>query len=49
MAGYSRTPLPRKLGITDDHVDFLDRVPNYVAWATSVTRTWYAACRGRWT
>ncbi len=26
-AGYSGTPLPRKLGIKDEHVVFLDRVP----------------------
>ncbi len=26
-AGYSGTPLPRKLGVKDDHVVFLDRVP----------------------
>lgn len=27
MAGYSGTPLPRKIGIKDDHVVFLDGVP----------------------
>jgi hypothetical protein len=26
-AGYSGTPLPRKHGVKDDHVVFLDRVP----------------------
>jgi hypothetical protein len=29
-AGYSGTPLPRKLGVTDDQVVFLDRVPEGV-------------------
>ena len=28
MAGYSGTPLTRKLGIKDDHVLFLDRAPS---------------------
>jgi hypothetical protein len=28
MAGYSGTPLVRKLGIKDDHVVFLDRAPD---------------------
>ena len=27
QAGYSGTPLPRKLGIRDDHVVLLDRLP----------------------
>jgi hypothetical protein len=27
MAGYSGTPLPRKIGIKDDHVVFLDGAP----------------------
>ena len=27
MAGYSGTPLPRKIGIRDEHVVFLDGVP----------------------
>jgi len=27
MAGYSGTPLPRKIGIRDDHVVFLDGAP----------------------
>jgi len=27
MAGYSGTPLPRKIGIKDDHVVFLDGMP----------------------
>ena len=27
MAGYSGTPLPRKLGVRDEYVVFLDRVP----------------------
>ena len=29
-AGYSGTPLPRKLGIKDEHLVFLDRVPGDV-------------------
>jgi hypothetical protein len=31
VAGYSETPLVRKLGIKDDHVLFLDRAPENVA------------------
>src|SRR6188472_4336898 len=27
-AGYSGTPLPRKLGVTDGHVVLLDRLPD---------------------
>jgi len=27
MAGYSGTPLPRKIGVKDGHVVFLDRLP----------------------
>ena len=27
-AGYSGTPLPRKLGVKDDHVVLLDRLPD---------------------
>lgn len=27
MAGYSGTPLPRKLGVKDEHTVFLDRLP----------------------
>jgi hypothetical protein len=30
MAGYSGTPLPRKIGVKDDHVVFLDGVPSDV-------------------
>jgi hypothetical protein len=30
MAGYSGTPLPRKIGVKDEHVVFLDGMPDEV-------------------
>ncbi len=50
QAGYSGTPLPRKLGIKDDHVVLLDRLPAGLdprpIWATAARTSSAASAPG---
>ena len=47
MAGYSGTPLPKKLGVKDTHTVFLDGVPAGVELGDLGAAHVVAACRVR--